>query len=343
MTVYGHVVTAIEIFQALILLVPFILWAYFKFNKGYFPREVKGEALVIVAGLILPLTFFHALFSGLNDWEMGYSDLDAVVIPPFIVAWFSFVIWTTLTPSALMLIGIRLGLVQERISPAGARKVWDYFLVWNKMLRIWAELNKWAAILFFLGFTVGLPIYANIVDSQPTAYILFCFPLFFAILYFSQDRSKAPKSTNFSTPTGFVEFAEVANRMQETGFMEMVEEGGGNVMGVEGIIERLQEAPPQVPDNEISQDDQMQRYVLAKEFIWAYIFALMWPGLDRFYLGDSRKGILFSVSALILLPTIVGSLVLWLVNLLSVYRRTDAYNLSAMEQGSQTISSEGPL
>ena len=35
-------------------------------------------------------------------------------------------------------------------------------------------------------------------------------------------------------------------------------------MGVEGIVERLQEAPPQVPDNEISQDDQMQRYVLAK-------------------------------------------------------------------------------
>ena len=123
----------------------------------------------------------------------------------------------------------------------------------------------------------------------------------------------------------------------------MVEEGGGNVMGVEGIVERLQEAPPQVPDNEISQDDQMQRYVLAKEFIWAYIFALMWPGLDRFYLGDSRKGILFSVSALVLLPTIVGSLVLWLVNLLSVYRRTDAYNLNAMKQDPQPIPSEGSL
>ena len=343
MTVYGDVVTAIEILFALILLVPFILWAYFKFNKGYFPREVKGEALVIVAGLVIPLTFFHALFSGLNDWEMGYADLDVVVIPPFIVAWLSFVIWTTLTPTALMLIGIRLGLVQERMGPAGARKMWDYFLVWNKMLRIWAEVNKWGAILTFLGLTVALPIYANIVDSQPTAYILFCFPLFFAILYFSQDRSKAPKSTNFSTPTGLVEFAEVANRMQETGFMEMVEEGGGNVMGVEGIVERLQKAPPQVPDNEISQDDQMQRYVLAKEFIWAYIFALLWPGLDRFYLGDSRKGILFSVSALVLLPTIVGSLVLWLVNLFSVYRRTDAYNLDAMKQDSQTIPSEGPL
>ena len=131
--------------------------------------------------------------------------------------------------------------------------------------------------------------------------------------------------------------------MQETGFMELVEEGGGNVMGVEGIVERLQEAPPQVPDNEISQDDQMQRYVLAKEFIWAYIFAFMWPGLDRFYLGDSRKGILFSVSALILLPTIVGTLVLWLVNLTSVYRRTHAINLNAMKKGSQANPSEGTL
>ena len=343
MTVYGDLVTAIEILFLLILLVPFILWAYFKFNKGYFPQEVKGEALVIVAGLILPLTFFHALFSGLNDWEMGYSDLDAVVIPPFIVAWFSFVIWTTLTPSALMLIGIRLGLVQERISPAGARKVWDYFLVWNKMLRIWAELNKWGAILVFLGFTVALPIYANIVDSQPTAYILFCFPLFFVILYFSQDRSKAPKSTNFSTPTGLVEFAEVANRMQGTGFMEMVEEGGGEVIGVEGINQRLQDASLQAPVNEISQDGQVQNYVYARQPLKAIIFALLCPGLDRFYLGDSRKGTLFLVSALVLLPTIIGTLVLWAINLATVAKRTDAYNLNVMKQGSQTVPSEGPL
>ena len=241
MTVYGDVVTAIEILFALILIVPFILYPYFKFNKGYFPQEIKSEALAIVAGLIIPLTFFHALFSGLNDWEMGYSDLDAVVIPPFIVAWFTFVIWTTLTPSALMLIGIRLGLVQERMSPAGARKVWDYFLVWNKMLRIWAELNKWGAILVFLGFTVALPIYANIVDSQPTAYIMFCCPLFFVILYFFQDRSKVPPSTTFSTPTDLPMMFEVVQRMNETGFMEQVEAGGGNVLGIEGIVEALQE------------------------------------------------------------------------------------------------------
>jgi TM2 domain-containing membrane protein YozV len=298
-------------------------------------QELRNELLLIGAGLLIPLAILHTLFTGLNDWEMGHTDLVGVVVPPLVVAWLSFLFWSTLTPSALMLIGIRLGLVQERIDPTGARRMWDYFLVWNKLLRIYGELNKWGAILFFLFLFIYYPLTAP--SDNPEAYLLLCFPLFFIILYFSQDRSKALKSTNFSTPTGFVEFAEVANRMQETGFMELVEEGGGNVMGVEGIIERLQEAPPQV------QDDQWQRYVYAKEFYWAYIFALMWPGLDRFYLGDSRKGILFSVSALVLLPIIVPSLVLWLVNLFSVYRRTDAYNLNAMKKGSQANPSEGTL
>ena len=211
------------------------------------------------------------------------------------------------------------------------------------MLRIYAELNKWGAILIFLGFTVALPIYANIVDSQPTAYILFCFPLFFVILYFFQDRSKVPKSTNFSTPTGLVEFAEVANRMQGTGFMEMVEAGGGEVIGVEGIDARLQDAPPQVPEIETSQDAQVQIYVYAKQPLKAIIFALLCPGLDRFYLDDNRKGVLFLVSALVLLPTIFGTLVLWIINLATVAKRTDAYNLNVMKQSSPTIPSEGPL
>lgn len=335
MTVYGDLTYAVEIGMALIVVglgLPAIIVRR---------TELRGELLIIMAGLLIPLAIFQTTLSGLDDWEMGQTDLVGVIVPPLVVIWLSFMFWTTLTPSAVALIGIRLGLIQQKFGPTVAKRMWDYFLVWNKLLRIYGELNKWGAILFFLFLFIYYPLTAP--SDNPEAYLLLCFPLFFAILYFSQDRSKAPKSTNFSTPTGFVEFAEVANRMQETGFMEMVEEGGGNVMGVEGIVERLQEAPPQVPDNEISQDDQMQRYVLAKEFIWAYIFALMWPGLDRFYLGDSRKGILFSVSALVLLPTIVGSLVLWLVNLFSVYRRTDAYNLDAMKQDSQTIPSEGPL
>jgi len=335
MTVYGDLTYAAEIGMALIVVglgLPAIIVRR---------PELRGELLIIIAGLLIPLAIFQTTLSGLDDWEMGQTDLVGVIVPPLVVIWLSFMFWTTLTPSAVALIGIRLGLMQQKSGPTEAKRMWDYFLGWNKLLRIYLELNKWGAILFFLFLFIYYPLTAP--SDNPEAYLLLCFPLFFVILYFSQDRSKAPKSTNFSTPTGFVEFAEVANRMQETGFMEMVEEGGGNVMGVEGIVERLQEAPPQVPDNEICQDDQMQRYVLAKEFIWAYIFALMWPGLDRFYLGDSRKGILFSVSALVLLPTIVGSLVLWLVNLFSVYRRTDAYNLDAMKQDSQTIPSEGPL
>ena len=339
MTVYGDLTYAAEVGMALIV-VGLGLCAIFTTRIS---QELRKELLLIGAGLLIPLLIVQTIFSGLDDWEMGHTDLVGVIVPPLVVIWLSFMFWSTLTPSALMLIGIRLGLVQERIDPTGARRMWDYFLVWNKLLRIYVELNKWAAILVFLGFTVALPIYANIVDSQPTAYILFCFPLFMAILYFSQDRSKAPKSTNFSTPTGLVAYAEVANRMQETGFMEMVEEGGGNVMGVEGIVERLKEAPPQAPDNEISHDEQVQRYVHSKEFVWAYIFAFMWPGLDRFYLGDNREGALFSVSALILLPTIVGSLVLWLVNLFSVYSRTDAYNLNAMREASLTSSVPEPF
>ena len=337
MTVYGDLTYATEIGMAVIVVglgLPAIIARR---------PELRNELLIIMAGLLIPLAILQTIFSGLNDWKMGLTDLDGVIIPPLIVIWLSFVFWTTLTPSAIALIGIRLGLIQERIDPTGARKIWDYFLVWNKLLRIYAELNKWGAILVFLGFTVALPIYANIVDSQPTAYILFCFPLFFVILYFSQDRSKAPKSTNFSTPTGLVEFAEVANRMQGTGFMEMVEEGGGEVIGVEGINQRLQDASLQAPVNEISQDGQVQNYVYAKQPLKAIIFALLCPGLDRFYLGDSRKGTLFLVSALVLLPTIIGTLVLWAINLATVAKRTDAYNLNVMKQGSQTIPSEGPL
>ena len=337
MSVYGDLTYAIEIGMAVIV-VGLGLSAIIARRP-----ELRNELLIIMAGLLIPLAILETVFSGLNDWEMGLTDLDGVIIPPLIVIWLSFMFWTTLTPSAIALIGIRLGLIQERIDPTGARKIWDYFLVWNKLLRIYAELNKWGAILVFLGFTVALPIYANIVDSQPTAYILFCFPLFFVILYFFQDRSKVPKSTNFSTPTGLVEFAEVAKRMQGTEFMEMDEAGGGEVIGVEGIDARLQDAPPQVSEIETSQDAQVQIYVYAKQPLKAIIFALLCPGLDRFYLGDSRKGTLFLVSALVLLPTIIGTLVLWAINLATVAKRTDAYNLDVMKQGSQTVPSEGPL
>ena len=290
MTVYGDLTYATEIGMAVIVVglgLPAIIARR---------TELRGELLIIMAGLLIPLAIFQTILSGLDDYKMGHTDLVGVIVPPIVVIWLSFMFWTTLTPSAIALIGIRLGLIQQKFGPTEARRMWDYFLGWNKLLRIYGELNKWGAILFVLFLFIYLPLTAP--SDNPEAYLLLCFPLFFAILYFSQDRSKAPKSTNFSTPTDLVEFAEVANRMQETGFMEMVEAGGGEVIGVEGIVERLQDAPPQVPENEISQDAQVQNYVYAKQPLKAIIFALLCPGLDRFYLGDSRKGILFLASAL---------------------------------------------
>ena len=325
MTVYGELTYTTEIGMAVVVVglgLPAIIARR---------TELRGELLIIMAGLLIPLAIFQTILSGLDDYKMGHTDLVGVIVPPIVVIWLSFMFWTTLTPSAIALIGIRLGLIQQKFGPTEARRMWDYFLGWNKLLRIYGELNKWGAILFVLFLFIYLPLTAP--SDNPEAYLLLCFPLFFAILYFSQDRSKAPKSTNFSTPTGLVEFVEVADRMQETGFMEMVEAGGGEVIGVEGIVERLQDAPPQVPENEISQDAQVQNYVYAKQPLKAIIFALLCPGLDRFYLGDSRKGILFLVSALVLLPTIIGTLVLWAINLATVAKRTDAYNLNAMKQG----------
>ena len=196
MTVYADLTYAVEVGMALIV-VGLGLSAIFTTRIS---QELRNELLLIGAGLLIPLAILHTLFTGLNDWEMGHTDLVGAVVPPLVVAWLSFMFWSTLTPSALMLIGIRLGLVQERIDPTGARRMWDYFLVWNKLLRIYAELNKWAAILVFLGFTVALPIYANIVDSQPTAYILFCFPLFFAILIFSLRTALKHRSQPISVP-----------------------------------------------------------------------------------------------------------------------------------------------
>ena len=326
MTVYGELTYATEIGMAVVVVglgLPAIIARR---------TELRGELLIIMAGLLIPLAIFQTILSGLDDYKMGHTDLVGVIVPPIVVIWLSFMFWTTLTPSAIALIGIRLGLIQQKFGPTEARRMWDYFLGWNKLLRIYGELNKWGAILFVIFLFIYLPLTAP--SDNPEAYLLLCFPLFFAILYFSQDRSKAPKSTNFSTPTGLVEFVEVADRMQETGFMEMVEAGGGEVIGVEGIVERLQDAPPQVPENEISQDAQVQNYVYAKQPLKAIIFALLCPGLDRFYLGDSRKGVLFLVSALVLLPTIFGTLVLWAINLATVAKRTDAYNLNSASMNS---------
>ena len=184
MTVYGDLTYATEIGMAVIVVglgLPAIIARR---------PQLRGELLIIMAGLLIPLIILQTIFSALYDWKMGLTDLDGLIIPPVVVIWLSFVFWTTLTPSAVALIGIRLGLIQQKFGPTEEKRMWDYFVSWNKVLRIYAELNKWGAILFFLFLFIYYPLTAP--PDNPEAYLLLCFPLFFVILYFSQDRSKAP-------------------------------------------------------------------------------------------------------------------------------------------------------
>ena len=144
MTVYGELTYATEIGMAVVVVglgLPAIIARR---------TELRGELLIIMAGLLIPLAIFQTILSGLDDYKMGHTDLVGVIVPPIVVIWLSFMFWTTLTPSAIALIGIRLGLIQQKFDPTEARRMWDYFLSWNKVLRIYAELNKWGAILFFL-------------------------------------------------------------------------------------------------------------------------------------------------------------------------------------------------
>ena len=171
MTVYGDLSYATEIGMAVIVVglgLPAIIARR---------TELRAELLIIMAGLLIPLAILQTIFSGLNDWKMGLTDLDGVIIAPLIVIWLSFVFWTTLTPSAIALIGIRLGLIQQKFGPTEARRMWDYFLSWNKVLRIYAELNKWGAILFFLFISIYYPLTAPSDNPEVPAALfssLFC-------------------------------------------------------------------------------------------------------------------------------------------------------------------------
>ena len=147
LTVYEILVDVIEIMMVWILVLPFVIMAYFVLRKGYLPQEIINEILIIAAGLIIPLIILQSIFGGLHDWSQGHTDIGTVVVYSFIVAWMSFMFWTTLTPSALMLIGIRLGLVKDEENATVAKKSWDYFLAWNKLLRIYLELNKWLSLI----------------------------------------------------------------------------------------------------------------------------------------------------------------------------------------------------
>ena len=84
MTVYGDLTYATEIGMAVIVVglgLPAIIARR---------TELRGELLIIMAGLLIPLAIFQTILSGLDDYKMGHTDLVGVIVPPIVVIWLSF-------------------------------------------------------------------------------------------------------------------------------------------------------------------------------------------------------------------------------------------------------------
>ena len=190
MAVYGDIAEAVEIGMAVVIVGAFFLFFLtLLIDDSYGPHGLRVEVVIIAAGLIIPLAILQTIFEGLYDWSQGHTDIVGVVALPLILVWLSFVFWTTLTPSAFALIGIRLGLIKGKGDPLEENGALHYFLSWNKLFRNYFEFTKWGALLVLLFLIVYLPIYSP-PEDKPGVYITLCFPLFFVILLFSQDRSK---------------------------------------------------------------------------------------------------------------------------------------------------------
>ena len=190
MAVYGDIAEAVEIGMAVVIVGAFFLFFLtLLIDDSYRPHELRVEIVIIAAGLIVPLAILQTIFEGLYDWSQGHTDIVGVVVLPLILVWLSFVFWTTLTPSAFALIGIRLGLIKGKGDPLEENGALHYFLSWDKLFRNYFEFTKWGALLVLLFLIVYLPIYSP-PEDKPGVYITLCFPLFFVILLFSQDRSK---------------------------------------------------------------------------------------------------------------------------------------------------------
>ena len=80
LTVYEILVDVIEIMMVWILVLPFVIMAYFVLRKGYLPQEIINEILIIAAGLIIPLSILHTIFGGLHDWSQGHTDIGTVCL-----------------------------------------------------------------------------------------------------------------------------------------------------------------------------------------------------------------------------------------------------------------------
>ena len=99
------------------------------------------------------------------------------------------------------------------------------------------------------------------------------------------------------------------------------------------------QAPQQVPQQQIVYVQQTPP-LNAKSTGLAIFLAFLWPGLDRLYLEDTTKGIIFFIAAPILAFTIIGYLVLWIHSIATASQRAAVYNTNLMGQSQQMMPSQ---
>ena len=99
------------------------------------------------------------------------------------------------------------------------------------------------------------------------------------------------------------------------------------------------QAPQQVPPQQIVYVQQAPQ-LNAKSTGLAIFLAFLWPGLDRLYLEDTTKGIIFFIAAPILVFTIIGFLILWIHSMATASQRAAVYNSNLMRQSQQMMPSQ---
>lgn len=99
------------------------------------------------------------------------------------------------------------------------------------------------------------------------------------------------------------------------------------------------QAPQQVPPQQIVYVQQAP-LLNAKSTGSAIFLAFLWPGLDRLYLEDTTKGVIFFILAPILWLTIIGGLILWIHSMATASKRAAVYNSNLMRQSQQMMPSQ---
>ena len=203
--------------------------------------------------------------------------------------------------------------------------MWDYFLVWNKLLRIYADSTNGRQFSFSWASRSPCQSTPTLsIHNQPltsSSVFLSCLPSYTSLRTALKHRSQ-PISVPQRVLWSSLKWRTECKKQGLWNWSRRVEETSW------ALRELLNASKKHHHKFLITKFLKMTKCsVMSQENIWAYIFALMWPGLDRFTWAIHANNPL-SVSALVLLPTIVPTLVLWLVNLTQrLQENVDAYNL----------------